>query len=137
VRISIDVPGLDHVNPVPSASRCGSFFMTSGVSGRDPATGKFPATLEEQCQQMFASLRTMLERAGGTPEDVVKITVWLKDDSLPESLNAEWIAMFPDANSRTARTTLTNPLLEAPMLIQCEAVAHAFSVHAGIRAGVT
>jgi enamine deaminase RidA (YjgF/YER057c/UK114 family) len=112
---------LDHVNPVPSASRAGRFFATSGVSGRNPATGKFPGTMGEQCAQMFASMRTMLELAGASPEDVVKITVWLKDRSQGDSeVNKEWIAMFPDPRSRPARTMLANPRLDAPMLVQCD-----------------
>jgi 2-iminobutanoate/2-iminopropanoate deaminase len=123
VRTSIDVPGLDHVNPVPSASRVGRFFMTSGISGRDPATGTFPATIEEQCARMFASLRTMLELARAAPDDVVKITVWLKEGSAPPCLNGEWMAMFPDPHSRPARSTLANPLLDAPMLMQCDCLA--------------
>ena len=123
MRISIDVPGLDHVNPVPSASRAGCFFVTSGVSGRDPATGRFPPTMEAQCAQMFASLRTMLELAGAASEDVVKITVWLKDRSEPAVLDCEWIAMFPDPATRPARSTLVNPRLDAPMLVQCDCFA--------------
>ena len=111
------------MNPVPSASRAGRFFMTSGVSGRDPATGTFPETIEEQCAQMFASLRVMLEQAGATPEDVVKITVWLKDRSLCAHLDEEWTAMFTDPHSRPARSTLANPLLDVPMMVQCDCFA--------------
>jgi len=122
-RISIDVPGLDHVNPVPSASRVGPILITSGVSGRDPSTGAFPETLEEQCAQMFASLRRILERGGASPEDVLKITVWLKDRSQHAHVNKYWVEMFPDALSRPARHTFANPLLDPPMLVQCDCLA--------------
>ena len=122
-RISIDVPGLDHLNPVPSASRIGPFLVTSGVSGRDPLNGKFPETLDEQCAQMFASLRKILEIGGASPEDVLKITVWLKDRSQRAHVNKHWVAMFPDPHSRPARHTFANPLLDPPMLVQCDCFA--------------
>lgn len=122
-RISIDVPGLDHVNPVPSASRLGPLLITSGVSGRDPSTGKFPETIEAQCANMFASLRLMLELAGAKPDDAIRISVWLKDLSHRPHLNHEWLVMFPDAASRPALHTLPNPLLDPPMLIQCDCLA--------------
>jgi 2-iminobutanoate/2-iminopropanoate deaminase len=122
-RLSIDVPGLDHVNPVPSASRIGPLLASSGISGRDPATGAFPPTIELQCAQMFKSMREILKLGGATPEDVVRVAIWLKNPGQPEALDAEWLAMFPDPKSRPARTVLPNHRLDPPMLIQCDCLA--------------
>ena len=122
-RVSIEVPGLAHDNPIPAACRVGPFLMTSGVSGKDPQTGKFPEGIEAQCAQMFATIRKILELAGATPEDVLKITVWLQDRSQRPYVNKEWVAMFPDPHSRPARHTFASADLAPPMLVQCEVTA--------------
>ena len=122
-RVSIDLPGVAHTNPIPGACRIGPFFITSGVSGKDPKTNAFPDGIEAQCVQMFANLRALLDAGGARPEDVIKLTVWLKDKALRPHLNKQWLAMFPDAHSRPARHTFAGPDLDPPMLVQCEAMA--------------
>ena len=74
-RRSIEIPGLQHENPIPVAARIGPFLATSGVFGKDPATGEIPPDIESQCALMFANLRLILAAAGGTPADVLKMTL--------------------------------------------------------------
>jgi len=122
-RQSIDVPGARHVNPIPSGCRRGPFVVTGAISGADPETGKVPTDLNAQCQAMFANVSRVIEAAGGTPDDIVKMTVWITDRSLRETLNRHWVAMFPDPHSRPARHTMTSHDLVAPMQIQCDILA--------------
>jgi 2-iminobutanoate/2-iminopropanoate deaminase len=122
-RASFELPGIEHTNPIPGACRVGSFFITSGVSGKDPKTNSFPESIDGQCAQMFANVRTLLETGGATPENVIKMTVWLKDKALRPHLNKQWLAMFPDPHSRPARHTFASPDLDPPMLVQCEVMA--------------
>jgi len=56
----------------------------------------------------------------GTPDDIIKMTVWITDRSLREIMNRHWVAMFPDPHSRPARHTLTSRDFTAPMQIQCD-----------------
>ena len=122
-RVSFELPGIEHTNPIPGACRKGPFFITSGVSGKDPKTNGFPEGIEGQCAQMFANVRALLEAGGARPEDVIKVTVWLKDKALRPYLNKQWLALFPDAHSRPARHTFAGPDLDPPMLVQCEVMA--------------
>src|SRR5207248_10977238 len=122
-RRSIDVPGAKHVNPIPSASRRGPFVVSGAISGADPQTGKVPADLDEQCRLMFENVRRIMSAAGGSPDDIVKMTVWITDRSLREIMNRHWVAMFPDPQSRPARHTLTSRDFAAPMPIQCDLMA--------------
>jgi 2-iminobutanoate/2-iminopropanoate deaminase len=122
-RRSIDVAGAKHVNPIPSASRRGPFVVSGAISGADPETGKVPADLDEQCRLMFENVRRVMAAAGGSPDDIVKMTVWITDRSLREIMNRHWVAMFPDAQSRPARHTLTSRDFAAPMQIQCDLMA--------------
>ena len=56
-----------------------------------------------QTELTLRNLRQTIEAAGGTPENIIKVTVWLKDPSDREALNAEWTRMFPNPESRPAR----------------------------------
>ena len=122
-RVSIEVPGMEHDNPIPAACRVGPFLITSGVSGKEPYTLKFPEGIEAQCAQMFSTIRVILEQAGAAPADIIKINVWLQDRSLRPHVNKEWLAMFPDPHSRPARHTFNAPDLPPGMLVQCEVIA--------------
>jgi 2-iminobutanoate/2-iminopropanoate deaminase len=122
-RVSFELPGVEHTNPIPGGCRIGPFLITSGVSGKDPRTNSFPEGIDAQCAQMFVNIRALLEAGGATPEDVIKLTVWLKDKSLRPHLNKQWVAMFPDGHSRPARHTFAGPDLDPPMLVQCEVMA--------------
>lgn len=122
-RISIEVPGFAHDAPIPAACRVGPFLISSGVSGKEPVTGKIPEGIEAQCAQMFATVRRILEIAGGTPEDIIKMNVWMKDRDQRPHLNKYWLEMFPDPHSRPARHTFAAPDLPGTMLVQCEIFA--------------
>jgi 2-iminobutanoate/2-iminopropanoate deaminase len=122
-RRSIEVPGAKHVNPIPSASRRGPFVVTGAISGADPQTGQVPADLDAQCRLMFDNVRRVIETAGGTPDDIVKMNVWITDRSLRPILNKHWVEMFPEPHSRPARHTLTSTDFVAPMQIQCDLLA--------------
>jgi len=122
-RRSIDVAGAKHVNPIPSASRRGPFVVSGAISGADPETGKVSADLDEQCRLMFENVGRVMAAAGGSPDDIVKMTVWITDRSLRPILNTHWIAMFPDPHSRPARHTVASGDFTPPMQIQCDLLA--------------
>jgi len=122
-RTSIEVPGLDHTNPIPNASRVGPFLVSGGIFGKNPGSGKVAEGVEAQCEQMFANVRKVLEAGGATPEDVIKLSVWLKDIADRPVLNKYWLLMFPDPHSRPARHTFPTPDLRSPLLVECEIMA--------------
>lgn len=127
VRKSIEVAGFSHGNlPIPAASRVGNIVATGGIPGIDLETSQFPADAAAQAANAFALLRKILAAAGVAPQDVVKVTVFVKEPAVREFVNREWIAMFPDPHSRPARHTLNYSLAE-PMLLQLEALAVAGS----------
>lgn len=123
-RTTIQVDGFSHANPIPAAARVGPLLMSGLINGTDPATGKLAEGLEAQCACMFQQIRNVLAAAGGTPDQLVRLTVWLKDRSQRGPLNAEWLKMFPDANDRPARLSLEAAGLSAGILVQCELTAY-------------
>ena len=123
-RKSISVKGLHHAGqPIPAASRVGNIVMTGGIYGMDPETEQIGDGLEEQARLMFLQLRRVLESAGASLENVVKMTMYLRSHDARTAVNPEWLNAFPDENSRPARHTLINEHLPDPVLLQCEAMA--------------
>lgn len=121
-RKSIYIGGFQHVNPIPNACRIENLIVSGVINGVDPATGKVPPTLEEQCAFMFEHVRRIVEAGGGTTDDIIKMTVWMKDRSQRQGLNREWLKMFPDEGTRPARHTMQGNM-EGATLIQCDFMA--------------
>ncbi len=122
MRKSIEVAGFKHGNPIPAASRIGNIVMTGVISAKDARTGKLTDTLKAQCAAMFGNVRDIIEAAGGKPEHIIKMTVWLRNLSDRKALNEEWLKMFPDAASRPARHALLHHG-EGDSLILCDFTA--------------
>ena len=122
-RRSFDVEGLGHANPIPAASRIGNLVVTGGISGADAKTGKMPEVVGAQCTNMFANLRTILAAAGATPEDVIRVTVWIKRPEIRTEVNKFWVEMFRDPHSSPARHTMIYDHFAGDMVVQCEAWA--------------
>ncbi len=120
-RTSIYVGEIAHQSPIPNASRIGNIIVSGLIRGADPATSKLAATLEQQCAFMFEHMRHVVEAAGATVEDIVKVTVWMKE-LVRKPVNDEWVKMFPDPAARPARQIMEVPM-EAGVLIQCDFMA--------------
>ena len=123
-RISYDLPGMLHTNPIPIATRKGPLVVSGGIAGMDPATGAYLDGIDAQVEKMFENVREVMLLAGGTPEDIVKMTVWLPSRELRPHVNKEWVKMFPDAHSRPSRHSFNNPDLPKGCLVQCELMAY-------------
>lgn len=122
-RRSIEVPGLEHTHPIPNACRVGQFLMTGGIFGKDQRTGKLAPDIAGQCALMFANIRRVLEIAGATTEDIIKMNVWMKNWDDRDHVNREWVAMFPDPHSRPARHTFKDDDQPYGALVSCEVIA--------------
>jgi 2-iminobutanoate/2-iminopropanoate deaminase len=123
LRRSIEVTGLGHGGlPIPAAARIGPFVATGAVRGVDPATGELSKDISEQVRRMFQNLEAIVQAAGAAADDILKLTIWICDDTARPAINDEWVRLFPDPHSRPARHILRYQL-GGGMLIQCEALA--------------
>lgn len=121
-RRSVTAEGLAHKFPVPNACRIGSLVVSGAIHGVDPVTHVMPQDLAAQCAHVFANMKAIVEAAGGSVEDIIKMTVYLRDRDNRGPLNDEWVRMFPDAESRPARHSQLL-MVEGPSLIQCDFMA--------------
>ena len=94
-------------SPINRRSRTRAASATSSspdFRGADPASAKLAATLEQQCAFMFLHMRQAVEAGGATVEDIIKVTVWMKELQR-KPVNDEWVKMFPDPHrGRPARS---------------------------------
>ncbi|MBR4877058.1 MAG: RidA family protein [Rhodocyclaceae bacterium] len=61
------------------AIRTGNTVWLSGQIGLDPASGQMVEGIDAQVEQVFANLRAVVEAAGGTLAQIVKVNVYLVD----------------------------------------------------------
>ncbi len=110
------------IGPYSQAVDCGSFVITSGQIGLDPATGKFvPGGVQEQTRQALTNLTHVLEAAGLTMDSVVKTTVLLQDIADFAAMN-EVYATFFKAGQYPARSAFQVGALPAGALVEIETI---------------
>jgi 2-iminobutanoate/2-iminopropanoate deaminase len=119
---SVNVAGAGHNAPIPLGARVGPLLCSSGISGKDAATGQLPADAGAQVRHAFANMDALLSAAGGTLADVVKLHIAVNDNALRDAINAEWLARFPDPADRPARHIVQQPLQHG-MQLQIELTA--------------
>ena len=103
-----DIPG--HRNPIPAATVIGNLVFTSAIGGENPATRQLPDDREAQIANVFRAMHAIMREAGGSVEDIGKVSVYLTDKADRDLVNPHWLAMFPDEKSRPARHTFTQEL---------------------------
>jgi enamine deaminase RidA (YjgF/YER057c/UK114 family) len=122
-RQSINGSRARHENPIPNASRIGNIVISSVIGGANPGTRELPPTLEQQIVNVFGYIRHDIEAAGGTVDDIIKVTFWVKDPAKQRAaLNDQWVRMFPDPAARPARHTQSLPA-DSRALIQADFIA--------------
>jgi 2-aminomuconate deaminase len=122
------------VGAYPHARRVGDLLFLSGVGPRQPGTNIIPGNvhdangtlvsydIEQQCRQVFANVRAVLEASGARWEQLVDVTVFLtdmaRDFPIYNRLYAEYFAGV-DA----CRTTLGITALPTPIAIELKCIA--------------
>jgi 2-iminobutanoate/2-iminopropanoate deaminase len=108
--------------PLSFAARSGDLLFISGIPGFD-AQGNLPATFEAQFANVVINIKRILDEAGATMRDLVKVNVLLTRASDVAPMNALYASAFGPA-PYPARTTCVVVALPNPaMLIEIEAVA--------------
>jgi 2-iminobutanoate/2-iminopropanoate deaminase len=122
-RQSIDLPGQAHGVPIPNGCKVGNIVFSSAFSGRDSATDSVPEDADKQAEMLFDNIRAFMKEAGGTPENIGHVLVYLKENSYRESINKAWLKMFPDEHSRPARHAIEAPIRGKGLYFQVEIIA--------------
>lgn len=67
------------IGPYSQAIRAGNTVYLSGQIGLDPATGALVEGLDAQAHRVFRNLRAVAQAAGGSLDDMVKLTLLLAE----------------------------------------------------------
>lgn len=84
------------IGPYAQGIDCGSFLVTSGQLGMDPASGVLAEGVEAQTRQALENVRAILAQAGLTMDNVVKTTVFLQHMSDFAAMNAVYAEFFTE-----------------------------------------
>lgn len=121
-RKTIHIPGMEHSAPIPNGVVIGNMIFSSAISGKDAKTGLLSPDPDEQAEAMFSNLGLFMEKAGGNPDHIAHMTVFLREEKYRDSVNKAWLKVFPDDHDRPARHALKAEL-RGDVLFQIEVIA--------------
>jgi 2-iminobutanoate/2-iminopropanoate deaminase len=109
--------------PYSHAVRAGDFIYVSGQAAIDPRTNEFAiGTVAEETRRTLDNIRSILQAAGATLEDVVKCSVFLTDVRNFAEMNAVYEEYFGKA--KPARTTVQAALPAVGVKVEIDCVAY-------------
>jgi 2-iminobutanoate/2-iminopropanoate deaminase len=108
--------------PFSPAVRVEGFVYLSGQVGQDPATGKIVSGgVEREVEQIFAGLAAVLDAAGLTFTDVVRVGIFLTDMASFGAVNTIYARFFHEPYP--ARTTVAVAALPLGAHVEIDLVA--------------
>lgn len=108
--------------PFSQGIRVGDLVFTSGQAGRNRETGQL-GDARDQTRWALLNIAAILREAGATMDDVVKVTLYLKEGTDVAQVNEEYKAHFSEP--LPARASAFVSRLKSPeMLVEIEAVAN-------------
>jgi len=110
------------IGPYSQAIQAGNFLFLSGQIPLDPKTGELvKGDIRKQTQQVLENIKGILESQGLGMENVVKVTIFLKDIANFNQVNEVYATYFP--SSPPARSTVEVAKLPRDADIEIEALA--------------
>jgi 2-iminobutanoate/2-iminopropanoate deaminase len=109
--------------PVSMAVRGGDFLFVSGLTAIDLRSGeRMPGTTASETRQILTNLKQLLEAAGSSLDQVVKVNVLLHSMLEAPNMNDVYVRFFPDPPP--ARTVCGARLPDGvKVIIECTALA--------------
>lgn len=110
------------IGPYSQAIKVGNMIFTSGQIGIVPETGELiQGDIEKETRQVLENLKAVLSEAGATFNDVVKVTVFIKDMGQFGRINEIYGEYFNE--NKPARSCVEVARLPKDVNIEVEAIA--------------
>jgi len=103
--------------PYSHAVVANGFVFISGQGPADPETGTMPDAFTDQVRQTLRNVQTILEAAGSSLENVVKVNAYVTDLTRFAEFNDVYKEFFQD--DPPARTTVGTALLGILVEVDC------------------
>jgi len=98
------------VGPYSQAIKLDNLIFTSGQLPIDPKTGEMPDSVEEQTSQALENIAAILEEAGSSLDNAIKLTVFLTDIDDFAAMNEVYAGFFEsDPPARSAFEVVALP----------------------------
>lgn len=111
------------IGPYSQAVKMGNFIFCSGNVGIDPRTNNFMGEdIKAQTKQTLENIKNILKAADAGVDDVVKVTVYLKDMDDFSAMNEEYASFFQ--KPYPARATIEVARLPKDAKVEIECVAY-------------
>lgn len=111
------------IGPYSQGIEVNGFVFTSGQLPIDPATGAFvPGGIKEQTKQSLTNVKAILEAAGTTMDNTLKLTVFLSDMNNFAQMNEVYGEFFTEGNY-PSRSAVEVARLPKDGLVEIEAIA--------------
>jgi len=94
------------VGPYSQAIEAGNTLYISGQIGIEPATGELPSDFTSQVRQVLRNAEEILISAGYSKENVVRVTIYLRDLSKFGEFNTLYEEFFAGIDPKPARVTV-------------------------------
>lgn len=112
------------IGPYSQAVASDGYLFCSGQVGVDPASGSLVGgTIQDETDRALTNLRAVLEAAGATLADVVKVTAYLTDMADFASFNEAYAEFFSEG--KPARATVGVAALPLGARVEVECIAQA------------
>jgi 2-iminobutanoate/2-iminopropanoate deaminase len=109
------------VGPYSQAIKAGNLIFVAGQGPIDPGTRQIIGnTIEEQTEATLKNIKAILEEAGSSMENVVKVTVYLSSMEDFEAMNKVYSRFFKE--NPPARTTIQAKLWRN-IMVEIDAIA--------------
>jgi len=110
------------IGPYSQAIKAGNLLFVSGQIPVDPATGEVvEATIQAQAACSLTNIQNILTQAGGSMDNVVKTTVFLKNMDDFVEMNRVYKTFF--TTDCPARSAVQVAKLPKDVLVEIEAIA--------------
>jgi 2-iminobutanoate/2-iminopropanoate deaminase len=107
--------------PFSAAVKAGDFVFVSGQVGHIDEKGKAVTGIDAQARLCFEKMKTVLEKAGSSMDEVVKVTIFLSDVNNFGKMNEVYKSYFP--KDPPARSTVIAGMAMIQMLIEIDCIA--------------
>ena len=111
------------IGPYSQAIRAGNLLFVSGQIPIDPATGQLidGTGIQEQTRRVLQNVLAIVAAAGGSAENIVRTTVFLKDMGEFADMNSVYAEFFP--SPPPARSTIQAARLPRDVSVEIDCIA--------------
>ena len=110
------------VGPYSQAVRSGNMLFVSGQIALDPENGELVInSFSEQCHRVLLNLEMILKEGGSSIQNVLKVTIYMKNIAQFHELNEIYSEYFHD--SKPARACVEVSALPKGVAVEMDAIA--------------